>query len=349
MRSVSRILTPLALLLFWTMCPAAVRGHYAPDHPEYPRLTSRALGMGGATAAWIDDASAIFQNPAGMGRIRSLAISHSHSRNHFPGQIENLDQLDCDPTSFLIPLNGALLGWPLGSAGAGWIMQGELGYDYRTRNDESVPEERLFGMGPGDRCEGAGFHLWPGGCIGFAHRMSEYLFTSGAQLPDGVTWRRSGEGYSAGIQQVVVPGLQYGAVFEQMDYDYLPARDGITGERTKSHRSGWSIRPAAWLLIARDVETWSRREFPSREETDLSRAYWGVEIKLGRWFAVRWGSFDGRPTSGWSWRIGPWRSDSAWVDGLMYEMVSGFPEDAAPISGANDISDYHPTGFNLGY
>jgi hypothetical protein len=356
MRSLRRISIFIAVVALLAIRPPDLRGDYFPTHPDYPRLNTRALGMGGAAVAWIDDGSSIFQNPAGMGRIRSLTISHSHSRNHFPGEIENLDQLDADPTSLLIPLNGALLGWPIGSAGTGWVLQGELGYDYRTTNDLSVPRERLFGMGPGDRREGAGFHLWPGGFFGFTHRMSEYLFTSGSDLPDGVTWRRSGEGYSAGLQQIVIPGLQYGAVFEQMDYDYLPYRDNITAEREKTFRSGWSIRPTAWLLIARDTETVNRREWPEGEGvtptiTGIVRDYWGVEISVGRWLQFRWGSFDGHPTSGWSYRIGPWRSDSAWVDGLMTEMVEGFPSaDEYPepmLDESHDITDYHPTGFDL--
>ncbi len=356
MRAIHRILIIAGLVALTGIWPGASHGDYAPDHPDYSRLTSRALGMGGATVAWIDDASSIFHNPAGMGRINSLAISHSHSRNHFPGEIENLDQLDCDPTSFLIPLSGALLGWPIGSAGAGWIVQGELGYDYRTRNDEAVPEERLFGMGPGDRREGAGFHLWPAGFFGFTHRQCEYLFTGGDRLPDGVTWRRTGEGYSAGVQQTVIPGIQYGAVFEQTDHDYLPYRDGITAEREKKFRSGWSIRPTAWLLVARDVETVDRKEWRADDNavpttTRISRTYWGVEVKVGKWLAFRWGSFDGHPTSGWSYQIGPWRSDSAWVDGLMTEMVGDYPTPSEyhnPEIDGHDISDYHPTGFNLG-
>ena len=357
MRLSVRIMIFLALVAVLAICPCDAHGDYNPGHPDFTRLTSRALGMGGATVAWIDDESSIFHNPAGMGRIRSLAVSHSHSRNHFPGEGENLDQLDADPTSFLVPLNGALFGWPIGSAGAGWMLQGELGYDYRTRNDESVPEERLFGMGRGDRREGAGFHLWPGGFFGFTHRMSEYLFTSGYELPDGVTWRRSGEGYSAGIQQTVVPGLQYGAVFEQTDYDYFPYRDNIDSEREKTFRSGWSIRPTAWLLIARDVEKISRKEWSNDEGslpsvTEIIRTYWGVEISVGRWLAFRWGSYDGHPTSGWSYRVGPWRSDSAWVDGLMSEMVDNFPTaeeyPSAMIDEEHDITDYHPTGFNIG-
>jgi len=365
MRFTCRICTLIVLLAATVILSGAgdVRGAYAPDHPEYPRLTSRLMGMGGAGTAWIDDASSIFHNPAGMGRIRTLSVSNAHSRNHFPGARANLDQLDCDPTSFIVPLNGGLFGYPIGSAGAGWVLHGELGYDYLTRNDESIPQERLFGMGPGDRCEGAGFHLWPGGYFGFSHRTSEYLFDStavsgleikGSNREPGVTsledldWRRTGEGYTVGLQQTVIPGLQYGTVVEQMDYDYLPYRDGVSSERTKSRRSGWSIRPTAWLLIARDVEAVSRKEWPSKEEKEILREMWGVEIQLGPWFAVRWGSFDGHPTSGWSYKIGPWRRDSAWVDGFMYEMVGDFPTNPAPLDDKRDISDYHATGFNFG-
>jgi len=367
MRITSRILTLFLLAAILLAFPYGARGDYAISHPEFPRLTSRALGMGGATVAWIDDGTSIFHNPAGLGRINSLAISHSHSRNHFPGVTENLDQLDCDPTSFIIPVSGALLGFPLGSAGTGWMLQGELGYDYRTRNHVSIPRERLFGLGPGDRSNGAGFHPWPGGYFGFAHRVSEYNFTSGSELPNDVTWRRSGEGFSSGIQQTVFPGIQYGILYEQMDYDYLPFRDDISAERTKTRRSGWSIRPTAWLLIASDFEKINLKEWhldPDGEDesiepttsprvTEFIRSHWGVEIKFGPWFDFRWGSFDGNPTTGWSYHIGVLRSDSAWVDGLMYDMVSDFPDpseypDFILPDGTHDITDYHPTAFNLG-
>jgi len=360
MRNPARILFFLLLIsaiLFFAET-GSLRAGYKEGHPEYPRLTTRTLGMGGASVAFIDDGTSIFQNPAGLGRIRSLTISHAHSRNHFPGEIENLDQLDADPTSFIVPLSGGFFGFPIGSAGTGWVLQGELGYDYRTRNSDDIPEERLFGMGPGDRYEGAGFHLWPGGYFGFAHRMSEYLFTSGDELPDGVTWRRSGEGYSAGVQQTIISGLQFGAVFEQVDYDYLPYRDGITGERTKSFRQGWAVMPTAWLTIAKDSEKidlkkWFADESMEASVTETVRNYFGVEIKLGQWFAVRFGDLDGHAAAGWSYKIGPWRSDSAWVDGLMNEMVGDFPEpdpsnSLHQLDSEHDISDYHPTGFNLG-
>jgi len=327
------------LIILSLMLPTSVDAGYKAHHPEYTKLTSRTLGMGGATVAWIDDGGAIFHNPAGLGRIRKLTISHAHSRNHFPGEIENLDQLDCDPTSLIVPLSGVTLGLPFGSACTGWILQGELGYDYRTRNDESIPEEHLFGMGPVDRLDGAGFHLWPGGYFGFAHRKNDYLFTKGDDLPDGVTWRRSGEGYSGGIQQAIIPGIQYGYVYEQMDYDYVPKRGEITGERSKSRISGWSIQPTGWLRIAKDVERVEWKEWPGANVARAVRNYWGIELKVGPWIDFRWGAFNGHQTHGWSYHIGPWRSDSAWVDGLMEEMVEGY---------GSELTEYHPTGFNLG-
>lgn len=342
----------LTLVLMGILFPRDAQSGYKPDHPEYTRLTSRALGMGGACVAWIDDGSAIFQNPAGLGRINSLSISHAHSRNHFPGPISNLDQIDCDPTSFIVPLSGLLCGYPLGSAGAGWLLQGEMGYDYTVRNDPSIPREHLWGMEPIDRSEGAGFRVWPGGFVGFTHRINDYLFADGGDLPlenagvtsspppQSYTWRRSGEGGSVGLQQTVFPGIDFGAVVERMDYDYLPARDGITGERTNSVRTGWCFRPTAWLTIARDTENLNRKEWPSKDVVETVRVFWGTEIKLGPWFSVRCGSLDGHKSSGWSYAIGPWRSDSASVEGFMPEMVREYPE---------EWQDIHFTGFNLGW
>jgi len=348
MRNFSRIVILLLVLtvVFLNIGEKPARADYNETHFEYSRLTTRSLGMGGAGVAFIDDGTSIFQNPAGLGRLNNLTISHAHSRNHFPGELENLDQLDSDPTSFIIPLSGAFFGLPVGSAGVGWILQGELGYDYRTRNIDEIPQERLFGMGPGDRREGAGFHLWPGGYFGYTHNSNEYIFTDSENLPDRVTWRRTGEGYSAGLQQTIISGLQYGVVYEQTDYDYLPYRENITGERVKSFRQGWAIMPTAWITIANDSESidlkkWFDNESMDAEVIETVRNYFGVEIKLGQMFAIRFGDLDGHTAFGWSYKIGPWRSDSAWVDGFMDEMVSEFPDDP-------ELTTYHPTGFNLG-
>jgi hypothetical protein len=339
MRAFTRIAFIMSLALACLLFPGIAKSGYADDHPDYTRLTSRALGMGGACVAWIDDGSSIFQNPAGLGRVNSLTFSHAHSRNHFPGERTNLDQLDSDPTSFIIPLSGALLGYPIGSAGIGWMLRGEQGYDYTFRNNESVPEEHLFGSGPGDWSEGAGFHLWPGGFWGFTHRLSTYNFSHGTTDPLAFDWSRDGEGGSTGIQQTIIPGIQFGAVFDQMQYDYRPSRDGVDGERSKSIRTGWCIRPTAWLTIARDIEKISRKAWPSKTETEFVHQYWGAEIKVGTMLYFRCGSFDGLPSRGWSYKIGPWRSDSAWVDGFMKKMVEGYPD---------NWTDVHITGLNIG-
>jgi len=337
-----KIILVIAVIAIAILNPRLVKGGYKADHYEYPDLTARTLGMGGASVAFIDDGTAIFHNPAGLGRVNSLNISHSHSRYHFPGETENLDLLDADPTCFIIPLSGGLFGYPIGSAGNGWILQGELGYDYRTRNMDTVPEERLFGLGPGDRYQGAGFHLWPGGYWGFAHRSNEYLFTSGDELPDGVTWRRTGEGYSSGLQQAIIPGVKFGVVYDQLDCDYLPFRDGITGERTKTIRTGWAVEPTAWLRIASDTERMGMKTWPSSEETEVVRRYWGVEIDLGSWATLRLGNMDGHRTSGYSYNVMGISRDAAWVDGMMEGMVGEFPDEP------EGIADYHATGFRIG-
>lgn len=339
MKRIIRIFIPLITMMGVFLWPAVLRAEYAPDHPEYSRLTSRALGMGGACVAWIDDASSIFHNPAGLGKIRNLAISHAHSRNHLPGTNDNLDQLDSDPTSFVIPLSYALFGYPIGAAAAGWSLQGEYGYNYDEKNDPAFPRERFWSLGPAHKANGAGFQLWPLGWFGFSHVVHEDMFSDQVQVPEFVKWRRSGEGGKVGIQQAIAPGIQWGIVYDQMDYDYLPYRDQISGERIISLRTGWCIKPTAWLTIAWDREKISRKEFPLKQIRAKNRVFSGVEINLGSWFQLRWGSFDGHRTFGWSWKIGPWRSDSAKVDDLMNKMVINYPQ------GWRDV---HITGFNFG-
>jgi len=64
-----------------------------------------------------------------------------------------------------------------------------------------------------------------------------------------------------------------------------------------------------------------------------------MEVIVGPWLSFRCGSLDGHPTRGWSWKIGPWRSDSASADGLMDEMVQGYPQ---------NWRDVAVTGFDFG-
>jgi hypothetical protein len=87
--------------------PSAHAAKYA---AEFLRIGAgaRSLGMGGAVTALIDDASAIYWNPAGMAELSSAEIQLMHAE-----QFENLADYDC--AAFVQPLPGT------GAIGVGLI------------------------------------------------------------------------------------------------------------------------------------------------------------------------------------------------------------------------------------
>ena len=317
-------------LIIFLLCAPKVFGGYNKKSLDWPRLNARALGMGGAFCALADDESAIFHNPAGLGKLKRFRFGTSHSMRHFPpgnlGAKENLDQLDCDPTVIVYPTR-------LGTYAAGFTLQGELGYSYFDRNQDVFPKERLWGW---ERFDGYGVEISPWTYFGFAHRTNEYDFNDGNLEWHDASWRKRGEGGSVGIIQSIVNGLDFGYVHHRLDYDYDDGRSG----RTKRNVIGINLSPTAWLDLCWQRERvhykWVEGDYI--EITSPVHLSSGGEIRLGNLFKYRWGNLKGRRTWGCSWKILWYESHRAYVEDMMPLVVDGYPD---------EFTDYACKGFTV--
>jgi hypothetical protein len=254
--------------------------------------------MGMAMTAVSGDEQCIFYNPAGLAGIRGFRIGQSHSLRHFPGEIRNLDQLDADPVCIVHPL-------PIGGVFAnGFVLQGECGYDYMTRNEMDFPQRKEWGI---ERYDAYAANITPWTKIGLYHRSNIYrLWSVGilpASLPDEndmpsgrARSQHEGEGGCFGFIQTILPGVNFGYSSEKMDEDYIPEK-GVT---TKIVHTGWSIKPLPWIHFVIDNET-NKTKTRINEDitTNKSKSInWGIEITVLPGIIVRYGDANGHKTCG---------------------------------------------------
>jgi hypothetical protein len=261
--------------------------------PRYSQLNARAIGMGSAMTAVSGDPQCLFYNPAGLASVRRFTVSQSHSLRHFPGEIRNLDQLDADPVSITAPL------MPYGIYSSGFVIQGECGYDYLIRNDESFPKRRFWGT---ERYDGYAGYVTPWTKLGMYHRSHQYKSITERGMPPSEGIQYEGEGGCFGIIQSVLPGLDYGNCSEKMDDDYSTG----TGKTTTRKRTGWSFRPLPWIHYASDtqkIKTKQRFEDDVDIQSDKQKN-WGLELSPLPWITCRFGCINGKRTSGLSLNLG---------------------------------------------
>ena len=156
---------PLTIFLAasFFLISASLVPRYTNTPPQYAQLSARSLGLGTAMTAVSGDEQCLFYNPAGLANIRRFRLGQSHSIRHFPGPTRNLDQLDADPVAIIFPLRFA------GVFAAGFVIQGELGYDYLTRNEDIYPHRRLWGT---ERYDGFAGYITPWTKFGMYHRSN---------------------------------------------------------------------------------------------------------------------------------------------------------------------------------
>ncbi len=278
----------ISILFTFTLIGLLLTSSDSQSPPQYSQLSARTLGLGTAMTAVSGDEQCLFFNPAGLANIRRFRIGQSHSLRHFPGEKINLDQLDADPVALIYPLKFA------GVFGAGFVLQGELGYDYLIRNDTDFPQRRLWGT---ERYDAYAGYITPWTKFGMYHRSNIFHGKSADDEID-LTAEKQGEGGCFGIIQTILPGLDYGYCSEKMDSDYLDGK----GETVKRIRTGWSIKPLPWIHYATDKEN-IKIKTRHGEVTNIStekRKNWGIEIAVTPWTIVRWGRINGKPTSGLS-------------------------------------------------
>ncbi|MGH8103724.1 MAG: hypothetical protein ACREJQ_04300, partial [bacterium] len=288
---------------------------FNPYFPPYFVLSPKGLGRGGAVSTAFDNPEAFFVNPATAAFARP-GLSQSHSTRHFPGPKRNLDQLDADAVTLTFP------GGPFALALA-FTVEGELGYDYRVRNDERFPQEQYQGK---EVVRGSARRLAFFG-TGASVRTFHYLFNASGFKPVSI----SGEGHSSGILFQWFPWLSTAAATENATTDGLPW-DHMTRER-----KGWSLRLFPWLLVAGDREV---RMFNSLglAHSVRSDSFTGWEARLLPFMTLRNGNFAGHPTVGFSVGGATTSIDYAEVIGLLPDIVR------APLPNFKDV---HIHGYTL--
>lgn len=266
---------------------------------QYSQLNGRAIGMGTAMTAVSGDPNTLFYNPAGLADVRRFTVTQSHSIRHFPERIDDeileegkkrddLDQLDADPTAIIAPL------MPYGVFGAGFVLQGECGIDYRLVTDPDFPNRRVWGI---ERFDSYAGYITPWTKFGMYHRSRLYRGKDAPEpLPYEWSWKFEGEGGAVGVIQDVLPGLAYGYVSEKLNDDY---ESGL-GLSTYRSRSGWSFRPLPWIHYATDREAIQFKTLWDfeREYQEEHTRNWGLELKPFPWITARWGSMNGNSTVG---------------------------------------------------
>jgi hypothetical protein len=338
------MLAALAVVLAWNTARA-----FNVYQDFFVTLSARPLAMGGAAAAQAGPES-VFYNPAGLAPLRVFRLLYNHSARHFPGSTEGSrrewDQLDGDTEAIVVPL-------PLSTYAHGFILSGEMGYDYSGHPADGrlgYPREHYSGTESYDALA-ANFGLPCSAGIALRRHVGCFTPAPGADSPP---WIRLGEGTQWGLLTRVWPGVDYGLSRLRMDYDWTvldPAasaahKGALPGfsSRLSLSRSGLAFHPAAWLTLTRDS---TREDYKIRDQNYLGlihsgsgtrcRDFAGGELALGALAKLRWGDYDGYPTSGLAFNLGGMWLNYAEVKGLLPEIVG---------SGMG-FEDVHIYGFDL--
>lgn len=311
-------------------------------------LSARPLGMGGAFAA-LSGPESVFYNPAGLASMRTFRLLHNHSARHFPGSTEGgmseWDQLDGDTQAIVVPLPGM-------TYSHGFTFSGEMGYDYRGHPADGslgYPREQYWGT---ESYDALGFS---GGLplgVGIALRRQLGRFTPADDDSTTPAWIRIGEGLQWGVLARVWPSVDLGYSELKMDYDWtvLP-RAGFEAQsalptmesRLKQKRTGWALHPTGWLTLATDAvtENWrySDDEYAGLlhlGNSTVTRVHTGGELCLGSVAKLRWGNYDGHPTTGLAFNLGGLWLNYAEVQGLLPKIVGA----------GEGMEDIHIYGFD---
>jgi len=286
------------------------------------------------------DEQCIFYNPAGLAGVRAFRIGQSHSLRHFPGEIRNLDQLDADPVCIVHPL-------PIGGVFAnGFVLQGECGYDYMTRNELDFPQRNEWGI---ERYDAYALNATPWTKLGFSHRSNIYRTAGSADIPSAFSpdnnempsgrarSQHEGEGGCFGFIQTILPGVNFGYSSEKMDSDFIPEK-GVT---TKKVHTGWSIKPLPWIHFVIDNETNKTKTRINEDITTNKSKHknWGIELAIIPGVVCRYGSIDGNRTCGLSLGAGRFKLHYGEAKSLMPLIVG---EDYP-----NRFKDVHLAGWSV--
>jgi len=289
----------VALLMLCTpLCARAINE----DFNDFVYLTADGIAQAGTLSTLPESPSAFYFNPAALPRTWIPVLMHNHAPRHFPrrqGDPE-MDQLDCDMESVIIPL-------PVGTFGYGFSLQDELGYDYTNhppgRFDYVL--ERLSGS---ETVAAYAVGSYPVRLGMSYHRLLHTYFPPSprAVFPGGPNegipyagWLRDGESQRLGAV-LGLPWLRFATVKDALNLRKLDLPAGKQQvARRKEWRRGWRLLPTGWLSIAGEKRTVvslpfsprvsrsAGRRTESRSSSITLRPLGWLEISLGRWNGKR--------------------------------------------------------------
>jgi len=183
--------------------------------------TARHMGMGGAAIGYVNDPSALFHNPAGLGHIARGEVSADFSLL--------LGGIHSSPTAVAKDLDSDLTVAPFFLVGAGYRIHRRITLGLGVYPIASAGASYHYGAGQKNSTElffleaspAIAFNLWPNLRLGVGYRftyvrLSRYEGAPGSAERPFIDFTMSGQnftGFRVGAQWDAEPWLQFGAVF----------------------------------------------------------------------------------------------------------------------------------------
>ena len=267
---------------------------------DFQHITTDGLGSAMTLSTLPESPSAFLFNPAAMLGGILPRLAHNHSARHFPAEGGNreMDQLDNDYESVILPL-------PMGSVGWGFTLVDEHGFDYTNhpKGEFPYPRERVKGD---ETCFAYSLGCYPismGTSLRefrrehYPERRQAYVAPI-RQVPQFADSLVNGEDHSLGIL-AGLPWIRYASVRRQLDARKLQLPIGSQlVSRQKERRQGWRFNPAAWVSISEEqakLTKWSFAEEGARPEpkTEISHGR-SITVRPLVFLEVSYGAVDGK-------------------------------------------------------
>ncbi|MDX2023887.1 MAG: hypothetical protein SF187_26850 [Deltaproteobacteria bacterium] len=264
-RKCERLSCALAFAGALTFASAAVRaGGY-----DTPMLYSaRHIGMGGTAISYVNDGSALFHNPAGLGNVQRLSLIADFSlllaKTHASPDVLSKDR-DSELTVAPLFLLGAgyrvsrlvTLGfglYPVASAGAT--------YKYPVGSNTAENKTHLVFL---EASPGIAVNLTPQVRLGLGYRVTyvsleRFQGVPGSTIPPGLDFKMTGTnflGARVGLQWAPLPWLQLGTTYRHRTKTTVTNDQGIALQRTYSDIETSFVLPSKLGAGARaDWQAW---------------------------------------------------------------------------------------------
>ncbi len=226
---------PLAALVVLVTLPAWAFEAQAAGYDTPILYSARHMGMGGTAIAYVDDPSAIFHNPAGLGRIGtaslladiSLLVGNINAAPSVDGETVESD-LAVSP-AFLVGGAYRITDWLVAGFSVYPVAAAGASYEYEVGSDTIIDQTtlRFFEFSPAVAVTlPYGFHL------GFGYRISLVQFERVKGVPDDpglFNIEMSGlnfEGFRLGLQWQPVPEIGVGFTYRFKTRNEVEADSG---------------------------------------------------------------------------------------------------------------------------